>query len=251
MQSSLLKQAIVLIGLILTGLISLLGVPNTQIATIEVGQWKVFPNLYSISITHNQNPEDFYKISPYDDVIFYEDGSWDKVIHGDEQILNDNLVNPSFLNKKIIWPLQALLKRPKVSFVSSAEGIFYQAWRGENKLIIKKKITNLPKKAVGFGNTFVFSKDDEIFDTEGKIYALSELPEDRTEVSDISGLIFKNPKNTGQIFLPITPAQKVIIDRIYRLVEVKVEFGEAVDVVEVAQEIWFKKEVNFKLGHLN
>ncbi|MBM4402047.1 MAG: hypothetical protein FJ044_02285 [Candidatus Cloacimonetes bacterium] len=240
MQKPLLKQIISLAGLILTGLVSLAGVPDAQIPNITIGQWNVFPSLYSIGITHNQNPEDFCKVSPDDDVIFYEDGSWDKVIRGDEQILNDSLISPSFYDRKIIRPLQKLLKKPQVSFVSITKGISYQAYRDEDKLIIKKVLNNLPKKAIGFGNAFVFSEDDEIFDTAGKHYLLPELREDRTEISGINGLIFRHPKSTGRIFLPLEPEQKVIIDRIYRVVEVKVEFPKAVGEVKVEQEVWFE-----------
>ena len=245
MQYSLLKQAITLISLTLIGLISLLGapealsVPEAHHPVVEVSQFRVFPNLYSISITHNQNQEDFYKISPYDDVIFYEDGTWDKVIRGNEQIQNETLVNPSLWQKKVIWPLQALFKKPQVRFTSSSKGISYGAYKDDNKIIIKKKITKLPQKATGFTNSFVFSKDDEIFDSDGKQYLLSEFKEDRTEIPGVSGLFFRNPKNTAQIFLPIDSNQKVIIDRIYRLVEVKVEFPNAVEEVEVEQEIIF------------
>lgn len=241
MNTSLLKQTITLIGILLTGLFSLLSVPEAHYPVIEIGQWKISPSLYSVPITHNQRPEAFYKVSPYDDVIFYEDGTWDKVLHGNEQILNDNLVNPSFLNKKIVWPLRTLLKKPKVGFVSTTKGISYQSYEDKDKLVIKKKITDLPKKVVGFGNAFVFSKDDEIFDAEGKQYSLSDFKEDRTEISGINGLFFKNPANTGQIFLPLAPAQKVIIDKIYRLVEVETVFPEAVWEINVVQEILFEE----------
>lgn len=222
------------------GLVSLQMLPETSPVSIHIGQFRVFPGLYSISLVNNQNLQDFYKISPYDDIIYYEDGTWDKVIRGDEQILNEFINKASFWDKKVVWPLQRLLRKPQVKFVTSSKNLTYQVFDAENKVIIQRSILKLPKKAVAFSQTFSFSKNDEIIDSNNKIYTIENLPSDRIEITSIEYLSFKNSKNSNLIIFPVKPDQNVIIDKNYRLLEVKEDLESPTINIKIQQVLYLR-----------
>lgn len=224
---------------------------DVPLPKIFVKQFVIQPANYSIAISNLQNPEDFYKISPFDDVIVYFDGTQRKILPADNTLTID-----------FVW--QEILRKPQVKFIQQENfndlQIVYQVTKNQSldAILVKKQIRNLPQKATGFIDAFGFTKDDFVIDSEGTLYTrqgeitflqkilklrqnvhLQNINKDRVEIKDISFLEIVNPSATGKIIIRVQSGQKIILDLNYRLIEIETHLEPAQTEVEHQQIIYF------------
>lgn len=231
---------------------------DVPLPKIFVKQFVIQPANYSIAISNLQNPEDFYKISPFDDVIVYFDGTQRKILPADNTLTND-----------FVW--QEILRKPQVKFIQQENfndlQIVYQVTKNQNvdAILVNKQIRNLPQKATGFIDAFGFTKDDFVIDSKGTLYTrpdeigtlqkiielaqtnsnfskklqVQKFNQDRVKIQGISFLQIINPRAAGKIVIRVQSEQKVTLDLNYRLIEIETHLEPAQTEVEHQQIIYF------------
>lgn len=259
-------------GLVLFGLGLLFVWPiNIPWPKIFVDQFVTQPVNYSIAISNLQNPSDFYKVSPFDDVIIFSDGTRQKVLPADNSLTNEYLKNSSGLLKRIELVWQEILRKPQVKFIQQENfndlQIVYQVTKNQNvdAILVNKQIRNLPQKATGFIDAFGFTKDDFVIDSKGTLYTrpdeigtlqkiielaqtnsnfskklqVQKFNQDRVKIQGISFLQIINPRAAGKIVIRVQSEQKVTLDLNYRLIEIETHLEPAQTEVEHQQIIYF------------
>lgn len=237
---------------------------------IFINQFVIQPANYSIAISNLQNPNDFYKISPFDDAIVYSGRTKQKVLPADTTLTNEYLEGSSNLVKKIGFIWQEILRKPQVEFtqVQNPNGlqIIYELTKSQSldAVLVNKQIRNLPQEAGGFVDAFGFTKNDFVMDSNGVLYTRQDEiktlqkilhfrddriknvavqnfnNKDRINVSGVSFFEIINPLATGKIIIKVQPEQKVTLDLNYRLIEIETRLGSVQTEIEHQQIIYFQ-----------
>jgi hypothetical protein len=215
--------------------VSLIALPRlNESLELRVGDFSVWTSPYALGIRNTNPPGAFYTITPFDDLLVYQDGSEAKIGSTEDEAstlegLISRIVERLNQFRRDVYLLVFSQLHTQFANTESGNSIAYIVQTLDNTLVINRHVNSASNQAViAVGKSIIFNENDQVFIDGVALNEVSGLKQEGRLLTHPGAQYIDlfNPQLSYKVRINTTPAQTIVIDPDFHVITIKTFFDE-------------------------